>query len=549
MKLALKDMLSTNELKKSFLHLISYYYPLTEKELTAYGNLLSWRGISENRNITWTESLFFEHLDKISAFHFYHYAELPWSIEMIDKLIASQYASWNDLTSNKSLLEHVTLFAHALPHWNEEMNWKFPEHRFTRKVVFGQNKTHEYEQIIQDQKRFNWKQWSAIDTFFWREEFIAANEEKWDWNLLSNNHSLPWSEPFITRFKDKWNWSILSANLSLPWSTALIEKFKEDLDWSSLCVFIPMSYDLVKHFDQYWDWSHLNGMLSYNAEKYGDYTISFYQTYQFPTFQEGDLNRIMEQYSKEIIWFEYIEDDHMRAPFFEGGIILPIKWDIAFFNTVKDDIDLQYEEVLVNNESENLQSRYKGKHWTRHLKNTYLDKDLLEYFKALENQKGISCINWKSIAITSQLVADDEFLSRYFKELSTLLLIRNESFDWDKHFQKIRNTLTKGDWELIGKNKKMDMEIVKKYREQLTLSSINQNPHLSMSIIDYFEKEWSDTDWYWLSTLSIVTPKSVTKKYPWRWDGLLQYGIGLTEHLDRDLLHLFLERVSDEKND
>ena len=77
-------------------------------------------------------------------------------------------------------------------------------------------------------------------------------------NFLSS--SQPLSADMIKRFDKWWDWDKLSRNENLPWSLELIKRFEERWDWSSLSLneSLPWPVELIERFQNRWDWGRIS---------------------------------------------------------------------------------------------------------------------------------------------------------------------------------------------------------------------------------------------------------------------------------------------------
>lgn len=227
------------------LNLVSQFYPWTEKQLKQYEKLLSWKYISKNENMVWTEAIINQHSAKLG------------------------FGYWG-LSMNKSMF------------FNENIIDKYYD-------------------------KWDWMILTDNPNIPWSISLIEKYKEKWAWetyefagNLgLSSNRYLPWSEKLIDRYKNRWCWEELSSNPSLPWSLGLVRKYEDLWTWDGHYGHWGMSLNpspLVKEI-----------MKVYYPERidheYYDKETGFYEN------DDNDdiiINAIMKVFSDNISQFEYI---------------------------------------------------------------------------------------------------------------------------------------------------------------------------------------------------------------------------------------------------
>ena len=86
-----------------------------------------------------------------------------------------------------------------------------------------------------------------------------------NWEILSSNQKLPWSFDLIKEFEDYWDFGHLyynkglSANPAIPWSSEIINEFREVWNCSILsgCDYLSWEYELIKTFEDRWSWHEL----------------------------------------------------------------------------------------------------------------------------------------------------------------------------------------------------------------------------------------------------------------------------------------------------
>ena len=227
------------------LNLVCQFYPWKEKQLKQYEKLLSWKYISKNENMVWTEAIISQHSENLD------------------------FGYWG-LSMNKSMF------------FNEKIIDKYYD-------------------------KWDWMILTDNPNMPWSISLIEKYKEKWAWESyefagnigLSSNRNLPWSEKLIDRYKNRWCWEELSSNPSLPWSLEFVRKYEKMWTWDAHYGYWGMSLNpspLVKEI-----------MKVYYPERI-DYKYYDKETEVNDNVNKDDIiiNAIMKVFSDNSSQFEYI---------------------------------------------------------------------------------------------------------------------------------------------------------------------------------------------------------------------------------------------------
>lgn len=207
----------------TFLRYISEFFPISNKLMEKYQNILKWNYLSINTKI-------------------------KFSVDLIDKY--SNRWDFHKLASNKSVNWNLDM----IHKYNNEFDWWLTIDGHLNALPWSNNLVEHYGD------RLNWNNFCCYEQFPWNEEFIDSHFSKINWDSLSINESFPWDENFIEKYKSKLNWKYLSINKNLPWSVDFFNKYISYWDWKNLSENegLPWSKDFFCKYLAYWDMTKIS---------------------------------------------------------------------------------------------------------------------------------------------------------------------------------------------------------------------------------------------------------------------------------------------------
>ena len=293
-----------------FWHQLSKHHPLTEEQLSRFGDRLNWNLVSYNKAITWTESLMVRFRDELNwgelsvnptAFKDIRLLEvfendidwlgdessidsiannegLPWSLDFLKryesridlhKLSSNTAFPWSEEifeAYHDKLSFNELCFNEGVP-WNLKMFEKYLTEYKSYAFYINRRMMQDIEIIEKYSEHIEWSFICSEPNLPWKEKNLL---ERWEehidgWGIAQNEALFDKDNIFFNEHLDKLtddNYRLfkpLSSNEALPWSIPFIEAYKRHWSWQRLSdnESLPWNLDLIEHFRDYWVWGCL----------------------------------------------------------------------------------------------------------------------------------------------------------------------------------------------------------------------------------------------------------------------------------------------------
>lgn len=150
----------------------------------------------------WTKEFIFKHKDNLCWNWLCYNPNLPWSEELIEKLMPS-FKAWESRHRNIGTFSPMSALA---------SNTGFPwTNEFIRKYYFDLDR--------------EWTDLSKNEKLPWNEGLLEEFEEKWNWPNIGSNNGINFTEELINKYPNKLFWHDLSSNTGIIWTEKLIDKY------------------------------------------------------------------------------------------------------------------------------------------------------------------------------------------------------------------------------------------------------------------------------------------------------------------------------------
>lgn len=461
----------------NFLYITSGHYPLSEKLIDKYQDILSWSDLISNKNIVisewfeWSENLILKYKDKIEGEDVWFALGLKsfWTIPLIEKY--KENINWKYFSSNHKII------------WNEDLIDKYID-------------------------KWDWTFLGPDINLFWTPEIIDKYFDYWSWEALSRSFNFDCDFELIEKYIDKWDWNLISKNSKFPWNLKLIEKFSEYIYWENriyLYENLQIENALIE-IENYLilsdikDTEILEFELEYNeggAEYVPLLNKSNLFNYLSGNYKMNWTDELIETYedkwnwkkisiNPKIHWSSDLIEKYSDKIDWKLLCLNDISWTIHIINKFKFSIDwesLSSNPIFYDN---HLNIEY----YADYLKNDciFFNKDANKYIETLDEwtKKRYYQIHSENI---KKIKLDQNYILKNQTLVDWKILSKNESFEWSINF--INLFIDCWDWEILSSNKSVVTNI------QIFMHFKNKwkyNWKLKSTIIDYFIEYITETD-------------------------------------------------------
>ncbi|MDR6967917.1 hypothetical protein J2X31_001931 [Flavobacterium arsenatis] len=465
---------------KYFRFHISEYYPLSEKLIDKYQDILSWSGLIANENILipewseWSENLILKYKDKLVGENVWTSLSLKsfWTISLIEKY--KENIDWEYFSGNGKIS------------WNEEVIDKYIE-------------------------KWDWTFLSQNINLFWTSKIINKYVEYWNWESLSRSFNFDCKLELIERYLDKWDWNLISKNSRFPWNLELIEKFSKYIYWENriyLYENIEIEESLIE-IENYLTSSNIkdSDILEFSTEYNGrgfDYipilTKSKLLDYLSGNHKMNWTDELIEKYENKWNWKKISINPkiHWSSVLIEK-YSSKIDWKLICLNNIPWNIQLIKKfEFSVNWESLSSNPIFYDNHlnieyYADHLKNDciFFNKDANKYIENLDEwtKKRYYQIHSEKI---KKFKLDQNYILKNKTLVDWKILSKNQSFEWSVNF--INLFIDYWDWKLLSSNKSVvtNIEIFMHFKDKWEYNSSRWE--LRSVIRDYMIEYITDAD-------------------------------------------------------
>lgn len=463
--------------KYNFIVMTSEHYPLSEKLIDKYQDILSWDDLIRNKKILisewieWSENLILKYKNKIEGEDVWLELTLKsfWTIPLIEK-------------------------------YKENINWQY--FTLNHKIVWSEYLVDKYID------KWDWKFWSPNINLFWTPEIIDKYINYWSWGSLSSNFNFDCDFDLIERFVDKWDWNLISKNSKFPWNLKLIEKFSDYIYWENI-IYLYENIEIDNAIIEIENYLILSNILDCNIielnEKYNGRGFEFVPVlnksnlfnYLSGNYKMNWTDELIEKYedywdwkkislNPKILWSSDLIEKYSEKLDWKLLCLNDFPWTIQLITKFKFSIDwksLSSNPIFFNNHSNIL-------HYADYLKNDsiFFYKGANLYIETLDEwtKKRYYQIHSENI---KKFKLDQNYILKNKSLVDWKILSKNESFDWS--IDLINLFIDHWDWEILSRNKSVvnNIQIFMHFKNKW-----KYNWELRFRVIDYFVEYITEND-------------------------------------------------------
>lgn len=187
-----------------FWNQLSKHHPLTEEQLSRFGDRLNWNLVSYNKAIIWTESLMTRFRNELN---------------------------WGELSVNPTAFKDIRL----LELFENDIDWLGDEHSSSDSIANNEGLPWCLDFLKRYESRIDFYKLSSNRAFPWSEEIIEAYHEKLSFNELCFNEGVPWNLKMFDKYLTEYKTYAFYINSRMRQDIEIIEKYSEHIEWSFIC--------------------------------------------------------------------------------------------------------------------------------------------------------------------------------------------------------------------------------------------------------------------------------------------------------------------------
>ncbi|GAA4314587.1 tryptophan repeat-containing protein [Pontixanthobacter gangjinensis] len=353
------------------------FYPLEDRQISKFKQVLNFERLSKNNRIKWNIDLFENIKD------FYNWKDL-WNLHSLE-LDLDFFRKYHDQ------IDFSSIYLNRSVDWSNQLldefedKWDFD--KLSMKPILGSARN------------------------------IRKYAERCDWRRISRNKNLKLDDDLLEQFLDRWNWNELCANPAFKISKDGIEKYRAYIDWRALSENPSMLPFILTYSNEYaWDWSSFvrNPALVFSDKLIDFLVVRIKKEFNHFRFQD----EIKENWAKTKIVQSYSRSINPNLDVIRNSKLAPF---IPYGDLIKISPELLTEEELVD-------------YWNFDHCRTIIGYRVMQQFPLSYIKE-----NWDSFSEYHRCVfrhgrIDREFLDENIQKDDWFHLAFNENFEWTIDF-------------------------------------------------------------------------------------------------------------------
>lgn len=464
-----------------------YYWKPSVIDFFSSLGLIGWsstpymKGFECNPSLVWNKEFFAKYSENITTEEGHKYISKSISDLEIIKENPSFDWSWDDVSSNLSLVSNYELFSH----FGDKLNWKSV--LVTQEDVSFIQGIEDIEAMIADDEEA-WTLFSEIASLDYVKKQYRAKGFPWNWTVLTERmfEDLKLENIGHAMFVDKWDWDYLSTHIEKNFLLANLDKYSKYWNWDIVFDRILTSSNRV-------DYTFLDNIASILTNISGKERCQKAWSSLTKQYKFKELKRLIkETVHKRAYWWD--------ISYFCQHEEFNVFTDLEDFHNIVDWEALSISKAVDNSLRFNPKLKLKPKAWTDDILKILSDSrnrwnfKALSSFESLRDQKWFlsrfkKVIDWEYISKNSKIFAenDKQKLNEIIEAYKDYINFKVLSERTDVNIEQIIKIYPKADYDY---NLLLERGIIK----------------VNMSVID----EMSDYEWNWhlLTSKESFVPKA-----------------------------------------